>query len=92
MKPFRNLIKILLPLLFIVNLYISFDHIISPNSLATNYNIELLITENQNENDITDFNQLKQSFSLYKPLVSYKKSQKFDYQIYSKNSFIVKIH
>ena len=67
MSHLRNLIKLLLSLLFIVNLYISFDHIISQESLASDYNIELLLT--QNENEIIDFNLFNQSFSLYKTVV-----------------------
>ena len=83
MSYLRNLIKLLLPLLFIVNLNISFDHIINQESLATDHKIELLLT--QYENEIIDFNQFKQSFSLYKSLASYKENQKFDYLINNKN-------
>ena len=50
------------------------------------YNIELLLKQNQYEYDSIDFNQLKQSFSLYKTVTSYKKNQKFDYQINNQNS------
>ncbi|MGB5382576.1 MAG: hypothetical protein WBN19_01900 [Lutimonas sp.] len=84
MNHLKNLIKTLLSLLFIVNLYISFDHIISQESLTTDHNIELLLTQKQN--DTIDFNQFKQSFSLNKPVVSYEKNQKFDHLINNKNS------
>ncbi len=86
MRHLRNLIRILLSCLLIVNLYISFDHIISQGSLANDIKIELLLTQNQYEYDSIDFDQLKQSFSLYETVTSYKKSQKFVYQINNQNS------
>ena len=86
MRHLRNLIKILLSYLVIVNLYISFDQIISQDSLVNDYKIELLLTQNQYKYDSIDFNQLKHSFSLYKTVTSYKKNKKFVYKINNQNS------
>jgi hypothetical protein len=86
MHHLRNLFRILLSCLFVVNLYISFDHIISQDSLTNDNKIELLLTQNQHEYYSIDFNQLKQSSSQYETVTSYKKSQKFVYQINNQNS------
>jgi len=86
MRHLKNLIRILLSCLFIINLYISFDFIISQDSLANIHKTELLLTQNQYDYDTIDFNQLKLSFSLYETVASYKKNQKFVYQINNQNT------
>ena len=86
MRYLINLNKILFSFLVVINLYISFDHIISQDSHANDNKIELLLTQNQYEYYSIDFNQLKQSFSPYETIRSHKKNQKFVYQINNQNS------
>lgn len=84
MSYLRHLNKILLTFIFIINLYVSFDHFISQNTLPVDYNIELLV--NENGNNLIDFNKLKLPFLLYESVISYKKAQRFNHQINNLNS------
>lgn len=77
MIHFKNLYKVLLPFLVLVNLYISFDYEISQESSSNKYNIELIIKQNQSENNAINFEQLKHFFSLDEPAQSYKKKARF---------------
>lgn len=81
------MIKIFVYFLVVINLYLSFDHFGSQDSIANNYNIELpLIAQNKFDNESIDYNQLKQSFSLCKPVRLYKKNHKFNYQTNNQNA------
>lgn len=86
MNPFKNLNKILLSLLVIVNLHVSFDHITSQNSVCNAYNIELLISKNKHEKNAINFKCLKQSISSKVPVISYLKNEKFEYKINIQNA------
>ncbi len=82
----RNLVRIVISALFIVNLYTLVDNVVCQDSLANDNQIELLLIQNQYECDSVDFDQLNQSFSLYETVSFYKKNQNLDYQINSQNS------
>lgn len=82
----KHLTKIFLFLLFVVNVHISFDHIINTSSFSHRDTIELLRTPNQyHEYNVTDFKQIEASFLSYLPKSSYKTLQKPNYQIYTQN-------
>jgi hypothetical protein len=85
MSHFKNLNKILFSFLVLGNLYLSFDYTISQESSSNDYNIELIITQNQNENDVINFDQLGQSFSFDKPVQFYKGTFNFECNIQKEN-------
>jgi len=85
MNQLKNIKKVLLSLLIIVNLYTSFDFIISQEFNKSTNNIELIITLTHPVNDSIDFEQLKQSNSFYKPETFYNKKHNFYNQINNKN-------
>ncbi|WP_157831419.1 hypothetical protein [Confluentibacter flavum] len=85
MSNFKNLNKVLFLFLILANLYISFEYGISQESDLNNCHVELVITQNQAENDIINFDQLQQSSSLDIPIQSYKNPHDFEYQIQNNN-------
>lgn len=82
----KHLTKIFLFLLFVINVHISFDHIINTSSFSNSYTTELLCTINQyHEYNVTGFKQIEVPFLSYLPKAYYKILQKTDYQIHTQN-------
>jgi hypothetical protein len=86
MSHFKTLNRVLLPLLVLVNLYLSLDSTISQEPSSIDYNIELIIRERQNDNEIINFSYFQQYFILDKPNPLYNKISSLEFQIQNKNS------
>jgi hypothetical protein len=86
MSHFKTLNRVLLPLLVLVNLYLSLDSTISQEPSSIDYNIELIIRERQNDNEIINFSYFQQYFILDKPHPLYNKISSLEFQIQNKNS------
>lgn len=85
MNHFNTLNRVLLTLLVLVNLHLSLDCIISQESSSKDYNIELILSESQNDNDITNFSYYQQYFLLEKPVQGYNGISSFEFDIQNKN-------
>jgi len=85
MSQLKNIHKILLSFLVIVNLSLCFDYIGERESHTNDYHIALILAQNHYENDSVDFDLFKPSFSLCKPILSDKKIHNLDCQINIQN-------
>ncbi len=77
--------KLLLSLLLIINFHTSLDFIVYQEFSSNNSKIELLLSKKNLENDIVNFDQSQQSFSIEKFVQFYIKRLTFQYQIESRN-------
>lgn len=85
MSFLKNINKIFLYLLVIINLCISFEYLTSQNSKTNDNNVELILTAQQLTNDSIHFDQFTHFFSSCEPKSFYKKTLKFKHQISNQN-------
>ncbi|GGD10875.1 hypothetical protein GCM10011368_11070 [Hyunsoonleella pacifica] len=85
MSYFKTLNKVLLPLLVLVNLHLSLDCKICQESTSIGYNIELILSEIQNDNEISHFSYVQQYSLSKKSIQHHNKKSTFEFKIQNTN-------